>query len=68
MSSTYTYLIAFGLAGLVLWQLVTGKALDMYWRPTVTRQDNPGTYWFLLAVQSAFLIVVLVTGKTTWQL
>jgi hypothetical protein len=68
MSNGYTFILALGLAGLVLWQLVTGKALDMYWRPTVTRKENPRMYWFVLTVQSGILMVIQVTGKSTWQL
>lgn len=55
------------LAGVVLWQLITGKALDRSWRPNITRQDNPGAYWFIVIAQSAMLILILVTGKTSWH-
>ena len=55
------------LAGLVGWQLVTGKAVDRNWRPSITRQENPGMYWFIVIAQSALLAIVLYTGKTSWQ-
>ena len=58
-------LLVVALTGLVLWQLVTGIALDRRWRPSVNRQDNPGMYWFVVLAQSAILVYVLITGKTT---
>ena len=55
------------LAGLVGWQLVTGKVVDRNWRPSITLQENPGMYWFIVIAQGAILAVVLYTGKTSWQ-
>lgn len=63
----FTSLFALVLAGLVAWQLFTGKALDRHWRPCLTRQDSPGGYWITVLFQAALLVVVLVTGKTSWQ-
>ena len=59
------HLLTVVLTGLVLWQLVTGNALGRNWRPSVNRQDNPGMYWLVVLSQSAILIYVLVTGKTS---
>jgi hypothetical protein len=67
MNSFPELLFALLLGGLVLGQLITGKALDRRWRPTITREDDPGWYWFMLLVQSAILIAVVVTGKTLWR-
>jgi hypothetical protein len=62
------YLFASALAGLVLWQLITGKALDRSWHASVSRKDNPGMYWAVVLVQSAFLMVILLTGKASWHI
>jgi hypothetical protein len=67
MDRLLTGLFVLALAGLVFWQLVTGKVLDRSWRPSVTRQDNPGMYWFIVIFQSALLMVILVTGTTSWN-
>jgi hypothetical protein len=67
MDRFLTGLFVLALAGLVLWQLVTGKALDRSWHPSVTRQENPGMYWFIVIFQSALLMVILVTGTTSWN-
>jgi len=67
MSNINDFVVVLTLAGLLLWELISGKAVGAWWRPIVTRQDNPGTYWFVVAVQSAILIVVLITGTKTWH-
>jgi hypothetical protein len=67
MDNLPDYLFALALAGLVLWQLISGKALDRSLRPSVTRKDNPAMYWSVVLIQSAFLIAILVIGKTSWQ-
>ena len=68
MSNIADYLFALALAGLVLWQLVSGKALGRQMRANVSREDNPGMYWLLLLAQSGLLVVILFTGKTSWRL
>ena len=67
MNSVPEFLFALVGVGVVLWQLITGKAYGGSWGGSVTRQENPGMYWFLVLVQSAILIIVLVTGKTSWH-
>lgn len=39
----------------LLWQLVTGKELRTWWRPSIVREGDPGTYGFVLAIRSAIL-------------
>jgi tetratricopeptide (TPR) repeat protein len=58
-------LIAVVLAGLVLWQLATGCALDRNWRPSIFRDDSPGRYWFTVLSEGALLLFVLVTCETS---
>lgn len=67
MNSVPELVFALALAGLVLGQLITGKALDRSWRPAIAREDNPRMYWFIVLLQSALLIVILLTGKTSWH-
>ena len=65
MTSLPALLLTVVLTGLVLWQLVTGNALGRDWRPCANRKDKPGIYWLIVLSQSAILIFVLVTGKTS---
>jgi hypothetical protein len=67
MSNTTYYCFALLLVGILLWQLISGKALGTWWRPLVARDNQPGMYWFLLIVHGAILIVFLLTGKS-WHL
>jgi hypothetical protein len=67
MSGIDFYLFVLFLAGVLLWQILTGRALGTWRRPSLTRQANPGAYWFVLAIQGAILIVFLLTGKS-WHL
>jgi hypothetical protein len=53
--------------GVLLWQLISGRALGAWGRPSIIRSDNPATYWFLLAAQGAFFIAFLFTGNS-WHL
>ena len=67
MSRINDYLLALLLAGVLVWQLVSGKAAGVWWRPSITRQENPGAYWFALAVQGAILMYILIVGTSTWD-
>ena len=67
MSTTNYYLLAMFLAGVLLWQLISGKALGAWWHPVITRRGNPPTYWLVLAVQFAILAGFLLTGKA-WHI
>jgi hypothetical protein len=52
------------MAGVLLWQFLSGNALGVWWHPRISRGDNPKTYWFVLALQCAILGAVLLTGKS----
>jgi len=67
MSNLTYYLMVLFLTAVLVWQLVSGKALGAWWFPRITRQDNPGAYWFVVAAQGAILIAFLMTGKT-WNI
>jgi hypothetical protein len=55
------------LAAVLAWQLIVGRALGTWWFPNITRQNNPGAYWLVVAVQGAILVAFLMTGKT-WHM
>jgi len=55
------------LAAVLVWQLISGKALGTWWFSGITRQGNPAAYWFVLAVQGVIFIAFLTTGKT-WNI
>ncbi|HEX4896539.1 MAG TPA: hypothetical protein VFV11_09445 [Solimonas sp.] len=62
-----TRLFAALIAGLLAWQLASGQALDRSWRPRISREEQPGTYWLIVLFQAAVLGVVLLTGSTHWR-
>jgi hypothetical protein len=64
MSGITYYLVALLLVGVLVWQFISGRALGTWWYPKITRQDNPKTYWFVVAAQGAILLAFLLTGKT----
>jgi hypothetical protein len=59
--------MALFLAAVLAWQLGSGRALSTWWRPHITRRDNPRAYWFAVAVQGGILVAFLMTGKT-WHM
>jgi hypothetical protein len=67
MSSNEFHLFVLFLAGVLLWQLISGKALGAWWYPRITREESPKTYWFVLAVQGAILAGILTNGTATWN-
>lgn len=67
MSNLSYYLMALLLAAVLVWRLISGKALGTWWFSGITRQGNPGAYWFVLAVQGVIFIAFLTTGKT-WNI
>lgn len=62
----YTLIVVLVLAAIVAWQLVSGKALDGRWRPSIRRDERPGTYWLVVAGQAAILALVVTTGRTSF--
>jgi hypothetical protein len=67
MSGTKYLLVALFMVGVLLWQLVSGTALGTWWRPGINREEDPATYWFVVAIQGAILIAFLFTGRK-WHL
>jgi hypothetical protein len=65
-ANNYHWFMLF-LAGVLLWQFLSGKALSVWWRPNITRKENPGTHGLLRAAQVASFLGVLVTGTDTWH-
>jgi len=63
MSGITYYLVALFMAGALVWQFFSGTAAGAWWDAKITRQDNPGKYWFAVAAQGAILLVFLLTGK-----
>ena len=64
MSTAARDLLALLLAAVLIWQLVSGRALGTWWLPTLTREASPRAYWFSLALQGAILVALVLTGGT----
>jgi hypothetical protein len=64
MSNLTYYLLTLLMVAVLVWQVLTGKALGTWWSGPISRQDNPGAYWFAVAAQGALLIAFLMTGKS----
>lgn len=47
------------ITGLVLYQIVSGKAVNGNWQVQSTRKAQPGKYWFSVLLQSAIVGSVL---------
>jgi hypothetical protein len=63
MSNLTYHLVVLLLATVLGW----GKALDTWWFPRITREDNPKLFWLVVAAQGAILIAFLTTGKS-WDI
>ena len=63
MTGIKYYLFALFLAGVLVWEFISGSATRRV-TGRISREDNPGAYWFVMAVQLAFLLLFLLTGKS----
>ena len=63
MTGINYYLFALFLAGVLVWELISGRAMGRV-TGRISREDNPGVYWFVMAVQVAILLLFLLTGKS----
>lgn len=45
------------LLGLVLYQFITGRLLNMKWGTWIARKDRPAMYWTLLLIEAAVAIL-----------
>jgi hypothetical protein len=44
--SNFSYfLMALFLGSVLVWQLVSGNGIGVWWYPRITRRDNPRAYW-----------------------
>lgn len=66
MSRINDYMLALLLAAALLWQLVSARAIGVWWQPAITREVRPKLYWAVLASQCAILVYILVIGTSTW--
>jgi len=61
MTVIENYLIALLLAGILVWELISGSTLVL---GRISREGRRGTYWFVLGVQFAILLLFLLTGQS----
>jgi hypothetical protein len=56
-------------AAFIAWQLRSGFVTGAWWEgfPRITRQDKPGQYWLILAIQGAVFLHLLIHGRS-WPL
>lgn len=50
------------LLGIVLYQLFTGRLLNLKWGAWATRKERPGTYWTVLVIEATVCIVGIYIG------
>ena len=62
MTGIAFYVIALFLTGLIVYELISGNANARIAR--VSREDNPGVYWVIVALQLAFILLFLLTGRS----
>lgn len=50
----------------IAWQLHSGEVLGLWWQgyPRISRQDRPGSYWLILAIQGAVFLNLLIHGRS----
>ena len=58
----YPFVAYFICLAFVLYQLISGNLLNLTWGVWVTRKENPGRYWKVLAVEAAFILIGLYLG------
>jgi hypothetical protein len=64
MSGAQYYSFLLVSAGVLLWQLISGKAAGVWWRPRISRQDDPWAYWFSVTAQAVIWVLALAMGRT----
>ena len=50
----------------IAWQLYSGWVVGVWWQgyPRITRQDRPGSYWLIMAIQGAVFLELLIHGRS----
>ena len=44
---------------LFVYELRSGKAIDLRWGRVVTEKDRPGAFWGMVGIQAAFVLFLL---------
>jgi hypothetical protein len=64
MSDLKFYLLGLSMLACIGWQGWHGvTGFSWLWKPRVTREDEPGLFWVLLALQAAVLSLFLATAR-----
>jgi hypothetical protein len=58
----YPFVVLLLLGAIMLYQLVSGSLLNLYWGVWFIRNDRPRAYWTVLAIEFAFVLVVFYLG------
>lgn len=59
------WLLLFILGGVILYELVSGRAFENSLKPTILRAERPGRYWTLVGSQAALILFAVFSGRTT---
>ena len=53
------------MSAIVLYQLASGKLLNLRWGIWLTRKEQPRQYWAVLVVELAVVLVTFYIGSVT---
>jgi hypothetical protein len=59
MSDIFGDIVVTAMAGIVLYQIISGKVLTRSWQVWATRDEQPGRYWFAIVVQSIIVSILI---------
>jgi len=58
----YPFIVFFFALGIAIYQFVSGRLLNSYWRAWLTRKDHPRAYWTVLAIEFALILLGFYLG------
>ena len=60
MSMPFALVVLIAIFGILIYQVISGKAINQNWEVCATREGQPGLYWGLITLES--LVVFLPVG------
>jgi hypothetical protein len=58
----YPFVVLLLLGAIMLYQLVSGSLLNLYWGVWFIRKDRPRAFWSVLAIEFAVVLIVFYLG------
>lgn len=60
----YPFIVLFIILMILVYQLASGKLLNLYWRTLVLRKERPRMWWTVFGIEFALALLLIYLGTS----